>query len=125
MRLDILDVLQLMIRLNRETVAPLSGGAYAANFEPPGEEGAWVQAKLGVMNVAYPYVDDPDVVLKTRGLACLPQVAFPAWVANRYLTLTFGDIETNEYAAFIDRVFRDLYELPEGYPLSAGIIDLR
>lgn len=119
------DTLWQMLNSNEQNHSELEGGAFCANFETANSDGPWVQAKTGVINLYYPFDIPPNILFRERNLATLPVMAYPAWNANKFATITFGELSVDEYAVFIDRLFRELFRMPPGYQVNTDIFEMR
>jgi len=125
MKTMIHDALSQMTHSNKRTPCTLQGGAFCASFEVPPTGKPWVQAKIGVINIHYPFEQSPHTIFEQRRLDDIPLIAFPAWNSNKYATITFEELAVEDYTNFIDRLFRELYDLPTNYTVNTDIFDMR
>lgn len=119
------DTLLQMIKSNQRVTCDLEGGAFYANFEVPHKGEPWVQAKIGVINLYFPFDRPPNVVFNELGLDDIPSIAFPAWGSQKFATISFDALSVDDYSSFIDSIFRRLYMLPDGYIVDTDIFDMR
>ena len=119
------DTLSQMAHNNERTPCALEGGAYCANFEILPAGTPWLQAKVGVINIYFPFEEPPNKIFKRHGLDSLPSIAYPAWKANQFATVTFDSLAVDDYATYVDRVFRELFGLSHGYTVSTEVFDMR
>lgn len=119
------DTLAQMIRSNQRNPSSLEGGAFCANFQATGGDGPWIQAKVGALNLHFPFEQPPAELFAQCRLDDLPSMAFPAWKANQFATVTFQELPLDAFAAYIDRLFRTLYDLPADYRVDTDIFDMR
>ena len=125
MKKIIRDALSQMIKSNDQTPCKWEGGAFCANFEVPPANVPWIQAKIGVINIHFPFERPPNVIFKEHGLDNIQSIAFPAWESGKFATVTFDKLASDDYAVFIDRLFRELFSLPEKYTVNTDILDMR
>lgn len=125
MKKIIRDTLRQMLSSNERIACELEGGAFCATFELPHADVPWVQAKTGAINLYYPFDQPPDVLFRECNLDALPSMAYPSWNAHKFATITFGMLSVDEYAIYIDRLFRELFRLPSDYRVNTNIFDMR
>jgi hypothetical protein len=119
------DTLFQMTQSNQRARSHLEGGAFCASFEVPPSGVPWVQAKNGVINAYYPFEIPPSLLFEQRGFGGVPSINFPAWEPKKFVTVTFGKLDIEDYTIFIDKLFRELYDLPATYIVSTDIFDMR
>ena len=100
-----------------ERIAPIS--KFRRQAKP------WVQAKIGVVNIYFPFEQPPNDIFEEHGLVNLPSIAFPAWASGKFATVAFEELTVDDYTEFIDRLFRELFGLPINYTVNTDIFDMR
>ena len=124
-RMMIRDALSQMMKSNDRTQCDLEGGAYCASFEIPPTGEPWIQAKIGVINIHFPFERPPNVIFAENELEISSSMAFPAWESRKFATVTFDNLTADDYAAFVDKLFRKLFGLPPDYTVNTDIFDIR
>lgn len=119
------DALAQTMKSNDRTECDLEGGAFCASFEVPPTGEPWIQAKVGVINIHFPFERPPNVIFEENGLTNLPSIAFPAWSSLKFATVSFDELTVDDYAAFVDGLFRELFDLPPDYTVNIDIFDMR
>ena len=87
-----------------------------ATFAVVGADDRWVQYKIGQINAAYPFADDP-----VQRLAPLADFAVLGWEANKYVFGDLGRGDPRAIAAWIDKYFREILQCAPGYDLTIDV----
>ena len=95
-----------------------------ATFSVVGDEDAWMQVQLGIVNFAYPRSDDPLEMLRRCGIAPLPGLEVATFKPGLYATLTFASCAVDDLARFIDALLGAVHTLPPGYAIDARMESL-
>ena len=96
-----------------------------ARFEVPGRDGAWVEATLGTVNLAYPFPDRPDERLRRAGVVKLPGLILDEWQPGLFATFAYDSkTPSREVTKFIDWIMGIVLGCGDDYPIDVEIARL-
>ena len=81
----------------------------------------WVQVIPGAMSLWWPYAESPHVVL-FRDLPCSLRVRIVDWADEGFVLLSYSG-EPPVVGAWLDEVFRGIYNCKIGYSVDTAIDD--
>jgi len=122
---SVLPHLDRMLNLNRSISSELRGGAICAGFEGEIDGMPWVQAKSGTLNVYYPSDREPVAALTAAGVPLPPGIICADWEPWKFATLEFSALEAPAFAALIQHIFVDFFDMPEDFRLRSEVFDMR
>lgn len=99
--------------------AQIGGSDTCATFSIGGMPGCWVQFVDGVVNAAYPLIDEPSVLIVRMGGALLE-----GWEAGQCLTVKLTHGGDRSIAKWIDQYFEHVLGAPAEYGLDVSIEQL-
>src|SRR5206468_371937 len=95
-------------------------GDLCATFSVSGNEDAWIQVQLGIVNFAYPRSEEPIAFLRQRKIQTPPGTEVATFKPQKFVTLTFGRCSADDLARFVDGLIASIHNLtPAAYAVDA------
>jgi len=95
-----------------------------ANLTVSGDAGQWIQATRGLVNMAYPFHDDPAQRVAALG-GEWRDFELKTWKAGLYATFRVREgVSTLQTARFIDWLFREALACDADYALDVEVVSL-
>lgn len=111
--------------INSRLKASIEGGACCIGFSVADSESPWIQAKIDILNIYFPYDGDPVDVVGQRVPGFPDDANVLSWQSNLFATFGFSGLGAERMTTLICDMFVHLYEIPADSELTTEIIDMR
>ena len=119
------DTISEIVAAIEEVESDDSDDQLCASFKVSGQETPWIQVVSGILNVWWPFDDDPAARVTQLLTAPLPGWVLCDWEAGTFATFEFEPTDVESQAETVDLLFRTLYDSPPEYTLDIEVYVLQ